>query len=160
MPIHDPVALADEFAQRDIGFTLVPAQWRQYTNAAPLSWTQVKFTDAGLSTIPTLPGIYAFVIRHANILFPPHGYIMYIGITDRTLRKRYREYLNEQARCKRPHIHRLLTRFVDDVEFYYSAQDATVDLEALETDLLGAILPPLNKKDFPVHIQKARAAQW
>lgn len=160
MPVHDPIGFSEELVKWKKPFTLSPTLWRGYANTTPLTWTLVRFTDTGFNAVPKSSGIYAFVIRHANAMFPPHGYIAYIGITGRTLRTRYREYLREKARCKRPHIHKLLTRFPDDLDFYFSTTDAAVDLKALETDLLEAIDPPLNQVDRPAYFQQAIAAQW
>ncbi|APZ97619.1 hypothetical protein BWQ93_03295 [Sphingopyxis sp. QXT-31] len=96
---------------------------------------------------------------HANDHFPPHGYIMYIGITGeealhRTLNDRFYEYLKEQRRNKRPKVHYMLAKYSDDLFFnYVPIADDTFDLGQLEADLNDAIIPPVVEKDFSAEVR-------
>lgn len=145
-------------------FVLSPKNWRNYTLTHRLTWQSVKFEDANSATVPTEKGVYAFVVRHDNGYFPPHGFIMYIGITGirgskRTLRARYGEYVREKKRNKRSHIHFMLNAYEDDIFFFYApVTDTAVKLDELEKALNDAIVPPMNKKDFSAEMRSVIGA--
>lgn len=157
--VHDPAGEAfveqviSERGQR-ISFLLNPGRWRTYALAHPLAWQSVRFEDQSRASVPKERGIYAFVVKHDNGYFPPHGFIMYIGITgirgsQRTLRERYGDYIRERQRNKRPAVYFFLNAYKDDLFFYYASMTSTAaNLEELEKALNDAIVPPFNKKDF------------
>ena len=157
--VSDFVRKADEIGKDKRDFYLSPSRWRTSEVGFNLTWSHVKFTERNRGVVPTTPGVYAFIVQHDNGHFPPHGFIMYIGITgsrntERTLQKRYYDYLQEQKRGKRPRVHYMLDKYCDDIYFYYvSIDDEGVDLEKLELDLNDAILPPVVVKDFSGEIR-------
>jgi hypothetical protein len=132
----------------------------------PLVWTQVKFNPNNRADVPQVRGVYAFVVRHENDHFPPHGFIMYIGITggrsaSRTLRLRFSDYLREKARNKRPRVHYMLNKYEHDLHFcYVPIENQDVDLIQLELDLNDSILPPVVEKDFTAEIRTLVRALW
>lgn len=111
MKLDSLIDFADE-AAKDIGkymlqVTLNPDRLTEedypLTN---LEWKSVKYgLDDDIDKIPDdQRGIYAFAICHENSVLPPYGYILYIGIagrkSDRSLRARYKDYLNEKKVIK------------------------------------------------------------
>ena len=158
--VHDFVRKVDALAADRRRFYLSPNRWRGCGVADPLTWQEVRFAEDNRSAIPNQRGVYAFVVRHDNGRFPPHGFIMYIGITgarspDRTLRKRFADYLQEKNKDKRPRVHYMLNKYADDLFFFYvPLPDPKFDLGKLELDLNDSILPPVVVKDFTAEIKK------
>ena len=162
--VNDFVSAVDD-VRRDIrDFLVSPQRWRTSRVTTPLAWTSVKFEPGNRDQVPAARGIYAFTVMHANDYFPPHGFIMYIGIAgaraqERTLHDRFYEYVREQQRFKRPRVHYMLTKYKDDLYFNYATvTDERLDLEQLELDLNDAIVPPVVVKDFTAEIRAIVAA--
>ena len=107
-----------------------------------------------------------FCVEHAPSKFPDHGYILYTGISGDTsgsnLRRRFGQYLLNQKTGKgRPAVTYMLRKWPKDLFFSFCPlADPKVDLGKLETDLLGSLNPPINKKDFPAEISAARKAKF
>jgi hypothetical protein len=161
MAVHDFVRRVDEIATDMRRFYISPARWRTSRVSFPLVWSRVRFSAANRKNVPAKKGVYAFIVRHRNNHYPPHGYIMYIGITHRTLRTRYGDYLQEKVRDKRPRVHYMLNKYEDDLYFYFVAFDGdAVDLAKLEVDLNDSILPPIVVKDFTAEIRQLTGALW
>lgn len=145
-------------------FLLSPTQWRTYSMQQQLSWQFVKFEEANRVSVPDQRGVYAFVVRHDNGYFPPHGYIMYIGNTGageslNTLRARYGDYIQERKRNKRPAVHFMLNAYKDDLFFFFVPfADCNIDLDKIEEALNDAIVPPVNKKDFSAELRSVMGA--
>ena len=141
-------------------FILNPGRWRSAARAIRLDWVKVSFNDTNSKLIPKTRGLYAFVVSHESTYFPPHAYLMYIGITgddshNRDLRIRYNEYLRERDNGGRAKIVTMLQAYRDDTFFYYvQIQDRRRSLERIEDDLLSSLIPPCNDK-FSAQIAKA-----
>ena len=61
----------------------------------PLTWKSIGFGKQEIDKVPDdREGVYAFVISDPRVFLPPHGYIMYIGLSGRdsfrSLHDRYR----------------------------------------------------------------------
>lgn len=133
-------------------FILSPNQW-QLLAIPRLTWRHVKFSNENKEAIPSVRGIYLFMIKHDTTLLPSHGYIAYVGLTgdrnERTLKDRYGDYLRDQKRPKRVHIYELLNRWENDIYFCFAeVTDRTVSLSDIETNLLDSLVPPYNRTDF------------
>jgi len=158
------VEMVERFHVHRRSFYLNPDLWNSSRVTFPLTWHEVKFETGNKSSVPENRGIYSFIVKHPNNHFPPHGFIMYIGITginsaERTLRKRFGEYLIEQRRNKRPRVHMMLNKYVDNLYFNYVAvEDDSVDLAQLEIDLNDALIPPVGRLDFSAEIRALRDA--
>jgi hypothetical protein len=149
-----------EFRQHVV---LMPDQWHTFAPDPPLQWHFVRFHAAGAEHIPQQPGIYAFVVQfqdHANgpLPLPPHGYVMYAGITgfvgpNRTLRDRFSDYLREKRRAKRVPIWSMLNKWSDDLFFHYSVVDDPARLGEIEIALNDAIIPPYVSNDFSAEVR-------
>ncbi|MYD98223.1 MAG: hypothetical protein F4X98_12690 [Gammaproteobacteria bacterium] len=122
----------------------------------PLHWESIKFDDpAQIGNIPNNKrGVYAFVVAaHASAL-PTHGYIMYIGIAGRrsarSLRARYRDYLNTNKVLERPEVMRMIATWHDVLRFFYAPVDnkiTSAQLESLERALNTVWMPPCVERD-------------
>ena len=131
-----------------------------------LKWFAVKYGNAGIEHVPDdKRGIYAFAVRIDNQVFPPHGYILYIGIagrnSNRSLRERYREYLNTKKIMKRAHIARMIGNWHEVLQFTFAPVDDNVsseDLQNLEIQLNSALIPPYSQQDMNADIRKLRRA--
>lgn len=157
------VAAVERMQAEKRSFFLSPDRWRSSRVKRSLSWTEVKFLEKNKNEIPEVAGIYCFVVKHVNNHFPPHGYVMYIGITGhkstRGLRNRFSDYIREKNKNKRPKLHFMLNKFSDDLYFYYvELKDHKDELEQLEIDLNDAIIPPFGQNDFSAEIRQLRGA--
>ena len=131
-----------------------------------LNWDSIPYGKNELERIPdNKRGIYAFVVCHNNAVLPMHGYIMYIGIagrdSSRTLRARYKEYLNEKKIMERFHIARMIATWHRVLRFFFAPVDDDVsadDLKALEKQLNDALLPPFSKGDLSAELKAKRSA--
>ena len=141
---------------------LMPEKWRSFVPAEPLAWTKVKFTTENKAGVPAQRGIYAFVVQFQDndalpTPLPPHGYIMYAGITgaaaNRTLNDRYGDYLRDQRRAKRMQIWTMLNRWKEDIYFHFAPVGPKFDLAAAETALNDAIIPPYVTNDFSAEVR-------
>jgi len=137
------------------------------SSPAPLHWNSVKFDDP--KQIDKIPddrrGIYAFVVAAGNQPSPPHGYIMYIGISgvrgERSLRARYRDYLDTAKVLKRPKLMRMVATWHDVLRFFFAPvnNDMTLaDLKSLEQMLNTAWMPPCVEQDLDATTRTMRRA--
>lgn len=158
MPL-DFVQETDDLKSYAIRFVLSPRQWATFQCPISLTWHRVKFDRQNAAAIPRATGIYAFIVEYMGSQFPPHGYVMYIGITKRdgggNLRKRYRQYLAERRVLKRAKVHYMLNKWSQHLYFHYSeVNDSQCDIRELERRLCDALVPPCNKNDFSARIRQ------
>lgn len=146
---------------------LSPDKLRFVSYVVPsLNWNSIPFGEAQINNIPNdKRGVYAFVLREPNAFLPPHGYVLYIGIagrkSKRSLRTRYRDYLNPAKVIKRDRIARMIGTWSEVLHFYFSPVDDTMssaDLEKLEEQLNGALMPPCSEGDLDADTKRKRRA--
>lgn len=151
--------LVKDLKKHEIRFRLVPNHMTGYCSLTSLEWKGVPFSSKNYGAIPNKRGVYAFVIEWSETGLPPHGYIMYIGKAGdggHSLRKRFRDYFQDQKRPKRPGIYRMLNYWGDVLKFYYAKiEDETIKLNDIERALNDALLPPYSKNDFSVRVRNA-----
>lgn len=162
--VSDIIKNIDDLKSYKREFILHPEQWRT-CQVQDLEWQSVKFCDDSAKNIPMQRGIYSFIVQHISNSFPSNAYVMYFGITgdtnSRTLRTRYKEYLRERTRAKRVRIHEMLVRWDQDMYFYFvPIPDKSVSLADIETNLLTAIIPPFNERDFVGKFGNTVKAAW
>jgi hypothetical protein len=151
---------SDELKVWEQRFTLSPNRWNSAKIAVNLKWLYVPFDEQSLNDVPKTRGLYAFVIAHRQTYFPPHGYIMYVGITgdkaaNRSLRIRFKDYLDERDAGGRPKIVNILNKYRDNILFYYAElPDRSQSLKSIEDEMLSALIPPCNEA-FSGEIKKA-----
>ena len=133
---------------------------------ASLDWHAIQYGPAAADQVPDdRRGIYAFAIRIESAVLPPHGYILYLGIagrdSDRSLRERYRDYLNLNKVRKRVGIARMIADWHEVLQFIFAPVDdvfTTQDLQRLETQLNTALIPPYSEQDIDAEVRSRRRA--
>ena len=131
-----------------------------------LVWDSIRYGNAELNKVPNdKRGVYAFVVNQPSALLPPHGYVLYIGIagrdSERPLRERYRDYLNQRKVLKRSAIAYMIANWREVLRFFFApvADDfSSQDLKQLEIQLNTALLPPYSKADVEAEVRKMRRA--
>ena len=94
---------AEEHALRLITCQPIPARWTALAQRTDLNWQKIAFNGAELNSVPREPGFFCFFIGPPPSSLPPVGYPLYFGKTERTLRRRFAEYIQEQHdRASRP----------------------------------------------------------
>jgi hypothetical protein len=162
LELHEPIDLG-RCAQR---FFPHPKLLGKLTLPTKLSWTPVAFKPENKEHIATERGVYAFVVKSDFDDLPPHGYVMYMGITGqesekRSLRVRYNDYLLHQKRPrpkKRVGIHHMLNLWKDCLYFYFAPVPAPHDLGAIEVALNDCLVPPFVQDDFSAEVRQAKIA--
>ena len=132
----------------------------------PLAWDSIPYGREGIHRVPDdKRGIYAFAIHHPSDVLPPHSYILYIGIagrnSQRSLRARYREYLNRRSLLKRERIARMVVCWEPVLRFFFAPVDETVssdELKNIEQQLNTALMPPFSIGDLDAETKQRRRA--
>jgi hypothetical protein len=158
---------SDEIQKYTIAMILSPDKLMttQYA-VSPLTWDVIEYGEKDVLKVPdNKRGIYAFAVHHASSVLPPHGYVMYIGIagrnSKRSLRARYRDYLNPRLILKRPKIARMIGHWEPVLKFFFAAVDDSVsakDLLTIESQLNTALMPPRVEGDLEAETKKKRKA--
>jgi hypothetical protein len=145
MPVVDLIAEQDQLQAHRYDFFLWPKLWSEYTLSVVFNWQVHPFVETEIPRIPARPGIYGFLVQPGIASFPSCSYLMYIGKTARTLRQRFKEYIDEKQReTGRPKIVRLLNKYQGYLYFCCSTVDPTIPIDDVEEALLNAFLPPCN----------------
>ena len=153
---------AKQIAKFKVKFILNPKFMTSVNNpVASLSWSSVKYGLEELHKVPDdTRGVYAFVVSHCDEVLPMHGYVMYVGIagqrSDRSLRARYRDYLNNKKILKRDRVTTMIGNWSDLLHFVYApvADSVSADeLMALEQEINSALLPPYSPGDRKARVK-------
>ncbi len=129
-------------------FFLYPPNWVESNNqiAVNLGWRYVKFDRSNINLIPHRQGIYCFVVEPelANIF--ETRYLFYVGKTNRTLRIRFKEYLDDQRGIgkPRPKVYEMLNLYKDYLYFYFAAVEGAEEVQECEKKLLNTMVPHIN----------------
>ncbi|MDW3206065.1 MAG: hypothetical protein R8L07_11070 [Alphaproteobacteria bacterium] len=156
-----------EIGRYNVTVTLTPSNILagEYAIAA-LTWTSIKYGPEEIEKVPDdKRGIYAFAVHHPSGVLPPHGYVLYIGIagrdSDRSLRDRYRDYLNVKKVVKRPRIARMIGDWHEVLKFFFAPIEGNVsseDLKKIEQQLNTALMPPFSVGDLEAGTKAKRRA--
>lgn len=164
---HDLVNLTKKYKGESHEFFLDLNQWRKFNTMHKLAWSKEKFNKPSQKKVPQERGIYVFTVELSSGLLPPHGYIMYAGITgdtsdNRDLRLRFGDYLRQLTNEDgRPAVFYMLKNWSRDLFFnFVSLPDKTIDLAILEQSLLQAIIPPINIRDLGAEITAVQKAKF
>jgi hypothetical protein len=83
---------------------------------------------------------------------------MYVGMTNRPLRQRFSEYLQERDSDHiRPKLLRILPLYGEHLFFAFAAAPSGHTPEAIEAQLLAAFIPPGNDQ-INAHVNRIRKA--
>jgi len=131
-----------------------------------LNWESIAYGKDELDSIPdNKRGVYAFVVSAPSAVLPPHGYVLYIGIAGRdsrrSLRARYKDYLNQKKIMKRERIARMIGHWHEVLRFFFVPLDDDVsneDIQRLEQQLNTALIPPFSFGDLEAETKRKRRA--
>ena len=167
--IDDFAARADkEVGRFMLSFSLSPERLLMDKFELPkLDWKSVAYLDKkGIDKVPDdRRGIYAFAICVNGVVLPAHSYVLYIGIagknSHRSLKARYRDYFSESKVLPRVKVANMIAKWRTVLRFYYAPieNDVTSEqLEALEKQLNGALMPPVSVGDLEASLKRKRRA--
>jgi hypothetical protein len=159
-------------AHRQIGkymvtVTLSPEKMmKEDYNFNSLCWDSIPYGDAELDKVPgNKRGVYAFAVCQNSKVLPPHCYVLYIGIagkdSNRPLKDRYKDYLNERKVLKRAGIARMIADWHNVLRFFFAPVGNNVssqDLKTIEKQLNTALLPPFSEGDLEADTKRKRKA--
>ena len=152
---HDLVNMTKKYKGDAHEFFMDLTSWRQFKSPHKLDWKRVPFKPESRELVPKEPGIYVFTTELLNSALPPHGYILYVGITGdgeskSNLRVRYGQYENKLKNDDgRTAVFYMMDNWRDDLVFnYVPIPDDGIDLGQIEADFINAVMPPVNKRDF------------
>ena len=157
----------DEIGKYMLTVALSPMKMKsEEYSVSPLAWESIPYGDEELEKIPgDKRGIYAFAVCEPSDVLPPHGYILYIGIagrdSNRSLKDRYKDYLNEKKVRKRAGIARMIGHWHEVLRFFFAAVDDDVssdELKQLELQLNSALIPPFSVGDLDAETKEKRRA--
>lgn len=160
-------AATNEIAKFTFPVTISPEKMLVEQNLiSSLVWSSISYGESEIEKVPDdQRGIYAFVICHNDSVLTPHGYILYIGIagrnSNRSLRTRYRDYLNVKKVLKRARIARMVGTWHKILRFFFAPIENDVSgkvLEALERQLNTAFMPPFSEGDLDAETKNKRRA--
>ena len=148
LTVNDLIQSQDDLISHIYRAYLWSECWLTVNDLGNLDWHTVSFDEANVGQVAEAPGIYSFIIN-PRITNHPHRYLGYIGMTERTLRERFNEYITESNNVKgRPKVLRMLNKWQGYIDFcYLVVQDQNIS--EIETRLNDAFLPPFNS-DFSV----------
>ena len=132
-----------------------------------LKWQSVAYLDEdGINEVPDdRRGIYAFAICGDNAVLPHNSYVLYVGIagrkSNRSLRARYRDYFSISKVLPRAKVAMMISKWRSVLHFHFAPieNDITSDqLETLEEQLNGALMPPMSTGDLAADLKRKRRA--
>ena len=148
--VSDPVDLIAALgpaALYKVEFMLWPDRWLGFPAAITLDWSSRPFDRSVAGSIVTAPGVYAFVVEPRVPRNLGARYPLYIGKTDRGLRRRFREYLDEaDGRTSKPRsrMKRMFLTWRSHLRFYFAQTPAGYAPADVENVLLECLIPPMN----------------
>ncbi|MCY4309191.1 MAG: hypothetical protein OXC57_13105 [Rhodobacteraceae bacterium] len=144
---------------RIVRLQLNPSRWKKYCDEYKHNWNFTPFEPNRVNQIPEKPGLYCFYIGHDLKCLPRIGLSLYGGITTRTLKIRFKEYLNEKDNDKgRITVKKFLNVFDGELSFGWVVVENTSILSQLEKDFNDAMMPPYSIKDYSAIVRSERNA--
>jgi hypothetical protein len=136
-------------------FLLYPLYWSDINNRIQLKvkWNSILFNSNNLSHTPDKKGIYAFILQPSYENFLETKYLFYVGKTNRTLKIRYKEYLDEKEGKGKPRkkVHKMLNQYEGFLHFYWAEIGTVKNVNKFEENIINTFLPHIN-----VSIPKAK----
>lgn len=157
----------EEVGKFRLEITLAPDRLMNETYCvASLTWRSVLYGEAQVNDVPDdRRGVYAFAICHKHDVLPPYGCVLYLGIagrdSNRSLRQRYKDYLDTKKVLKRERIARMIGTWHRVLRFYFAPVDndmSAADLKTLEKQLNGALMPAFSAGDFDAATKRKKRA--
>lgn len=137
----------------------LPSAWQAATNTSR-TWTSLDFPPQPRGLVPAQPGVYAFVVTPDLFDLDSASGLFYVGKAT-SLRSRIGEYIGEVDSdlnaSKRPHVWKMVNRWNGSLKYFYTVTGDVAEAEALETQMIDALLPPFNRKLGATMSVKTRA---
>lgn len=132
---------------------LIPGLFSRSQHLPELDWRQIKYTDHAGHDFPDHQGVYMFTVNLINANLPTTSYVMYVGKagdigSQNTIRRRFRDYVNESGYRNRIRIRRLIKYFSAHLIYHYAVVpegNSTSDIESMLCDIFT---PPCCQSDF------------
>lgn len=129
-------------------FLLHPPFWNDPSNKIgfQLNWKKYKFNRRNHTKIIRQKGIYCFVVEPKVDEFFSTRYLFYIGKTNRTLFKRFGEYLDELEgkRKSRVKVMFMLKQYQEHLYYYFTPISTTTKVNSIEDKLIDTFIPHVN----------------
>lgn len=129
-------------------FFLYPDFWSDVSKQLPtsLKWNRISFDEKNKGKIPRSKGIYAFVLIPTYNNFLEGRYLFYVGKTNRTLFKRFDEYIKEKKGEGKPRkkVYKMLNQYDGHLFFYYTEISTKSVVDITEEILLNVFVPHVN----------------
>jgi len=133
-------------------FFLYPDYWKDANKSIniKLEWNAYEFSSRNRENIPEEKGIYGFVLKPQYQNFFDTAYLFYFGKTNRTLKIRFQEYLDDQAGKgkPRPKVYEMLNLYRESLYFYFASIDSDKSISECEEKVINTFVPPINT-DIP-----------
>lgn len=159
MSLNDLLPDPNKPGGHEYRFLLWPKQWTLYNFSDLFNWEIHPFQRDKVDQIPIEPGVYCFIIQPGIANHPYCSYLMYVGMTKRPLRERFKQYFSEKRNIEngRPKILKLLHVYQDYLHFCCTGIAETERIEDIEDKLLNAFIPPCND-EYPAEIRRVMKA--
>jgi hypothetical protein len=141
-------------------FWLIPEVWGRYDHTRTMRWARLEFNPSNAASVPDEPGVYAFVLEHHVAKDLPAAFPMYVGMSEGSIRDRYRKYQRQAFRGRRgrPKLDRLFLTWKHHLAFYYVTDLAGDTPPTLEQNVINTVMPPMNKDDFSADVKRLMGA--
>ncbi len=144
---------------RNVKIQLNPSRWKKFCEEYEYNWSFTLFEPNNVNKIPEKPGLYCFYIGHKLRCLPTIGLALYGGITFRTLKVRFKEYLSEKQKDNgRIPVKKFLNVFDGELSFGWVIVEDIQTLKQLEKDFNDAMMPPYSIKDYSAKVRGGKSA--
>lgn len=138
-------------------FRLWPDLWTSSDLIRTLKWRSFPFNRSESRKIPARPGVYAFVIEPRLTPRLHLSYLIYVGMSEHSIRQRFVKYLWEARHPEgRPKVHLWLNQYSGNLRFVCAATPPALAVPT-EDALLDRFLPPAND-EFSAELRRLVSA--
>lgn len=132
-----------ELERRKITCQPIPALWAALGARTGIAWQRFPFDPSSVDQVPRQPGFFCFFVGDPPANLPAVGFPLYFGRTERTLRRKFALYVNEQRDGGiRPQTRDFLEIFEGELTFLCSPFDGPSDqMNDLAREMLDALRP-------------------
>ena len=131
-----------------VSMIFYPIAWVSAQNRSCI-WEDKDFPPRQRNSIPSNPGVYAFVVTPDIFDLDSSSGLFYIGKAT-NLYSRIGSYISEIGAdfksSSRPRIWTMVNQWNGHLKYYYTITETVAEAEILEKELLKAFRPPFNKQ--------------
>ena len=129
-------------------FFLHPQKWVDPANQISfnITWKSIKFLPSNLVHIPSHRGVYAFTINPEYAGLFETKYLCYVGKTNRHLKTRFSEYIDEGSGKSKPRkkVFKMLKQYAGYLHFNYAVLSTSAQVNEAEDKLINTFVPHVN----------------